>query len=202
VMRGTHLAVAYRERKLSGVEELLISPDFAANFRGAEFVGLLGEDPAGRYEDYLANLKKGVYQAVLIVGDGAIAAEDLQPDLLAALHGCEFSAGMLADAEGGLFAALEVVFPGRSVLEKSGLMINRNKRLQYQGQVVNYPAGSEAEWRIISRMAERNGVRLTQAATYRDLSLEYLESDHRVSSMDLQEIKEGGGVDLRGVWKS
>ena len=200
-MRTAHVAMAFGKRPLTKVEALLISPDYACNFRGAELVGLIGKDPEKRYDDCLAKLKKGVYQAVLVVGEGAIAAADMQPELLGALQACELSAGIIADAESGLFSALQTVYPGRSVLEKSGLLVNREMRLQYQERVVDYPAGSEAEWRVVNRLAERSGGALTEAATYRDFTLSYLKNEPRLSALTIGEIREGG-TDLRKLWRS
>ena len=199
-IRTAHVALAYRERALSEVESILVSPDRSANFRGAEYAGLLAENPAKHYLECLSKLKKGVYQAVFVIGEGALFPEDLGEDLLTALGRVEVSAGVICDAESPLSSVLQIVYPGRSVLEKSGLMINRTWRLQYLEQVVDYPVGSEPEWRIVSRLAERGGMAGVQSASYRDFTNAFLAADPRLSGLTIKAIK-FGGVEVRGAWK-
>lgn len=96
---------------------------------------------------------------------------------------------MVSDATSALISALKVVLPARSILEKSGLMVNRAGRLQYCDRVIDGPVGAESEWRILDRIAKEFGSALTRASADRDLTLALLNSDARLSGLSIASIK-------------
>ncbi len=193
--RGARVALAYRERSLTEVEKILISPDYAANFRGAEFSGMVEGDLAASYQAALADLKAGKFSKVLLVGDRSLVADEIDEAVLAALRGASLSVAIVSDAGSKLAAACSVLLPGRSILEKSGLLINRKRRLQYADRVLDAPQGTEPEWRLLNRLAEACGGRLTGALADRELTLAYLAGEPRLAGHTMAEIK-AGGIDL------
>lgn len=187
------VVVSYRERSLNEVERILISPDYACNFRGAEYSGLVNEVTEAAYNEALASLRAGV-PSVMLIGDRAIWPGDMDDGIVNAIRNASSSVAILSNrAHKGNVA--RVVLPGRSILEKAGLLINRAGRLQYADRVVEFRTGSEPEWRMIARLAQACGVNLSDAADDRSLTLAYLASDSRLAGIRLATIK-NGGIDL------
>jgi NADH-quinone oxidoreductase subunit G len=198
-MKGA-VAVAYRERALTDVEKILISPDYAANFRGAQFAGLVGEGIEAEYRGALDKLRAGGVRNLILVGDWSFVPGDLDATLLQAIARVPFSLGFLTDANSPLVPNMKMVLPARSVLEKSGLLVNRAQRLQYSQAVINAPDGTEAEWRLFHRWAEALGAKLsdapiTGATNDRDITLRFLAGEKRLQGLTIAAIK-AGGVDL------
>jgi len=189
------VVVAYRERTLSKVEAILVSPDYAANFRGAEFAGLVSGDLQQSYEEALRKLRANGFPNVLIVGDRGILPEDRDEKVLAGLRSAELSMATLTDAGSSLAGAVQVVLPGRSILETAGLMINRAGRLQYADRVVDFPDGTEPHWRLLNGMAGVCGGRIVEVVADRDLTNAWLALDPRLAGLRIADIKRGG-VDL------
>jgi NADH-quinone oxidoreductase subunit G len=194
-----HKAVlAYRERSLTPVESILVSPDYAANFRGAEFSGVVAGNLQAQYEEALQTVRSGSAKSVLLIGQGAVMAKDVDAAFLAGLGRATFSVGMLTDAKSPLVSALKVVLPGRSILEKSGLLVNRKSRLQYADRVIDAPVGTEPEWRLIGRLAGEFGFKPMGSqvpATDRDATLAFLSAEARLAGLKIMNIKQGG-IDL------
>lgn len=195
---GSTVAMAYRGRGLTAVEKILISPDYAANFRGAEFAGLVpanGENGAHQsaYENALQRVAAKEFDTVLIIGDRAVLPGDQSEPFLAGLRAAKLSIGVLCDAESKLAQAVQVALPGRSILEKSGLMVNRAGRLQYTTAALPLVEGTEPDWRVLLRIAEALGIKGLSAATSdRERTLELLASDSRLRGLSIARIKSGG----------
>jgi len=185
------VAMNYRERTLTEVEAVLISPDYAPNFRGAEFAGLVAGELTKGYEEALTRVRGGEFTHVILVGDRAIADQDRDDALLAALTKCNTTA-ILCDAESPLVSLAKVVLPGRSILEKSGMMINRRYRLQYSEKAIDFPLGTEPEWRLFQKWGAVAGKKISDASSDRDASLALIKSDSRLSGLRLSAIKAGG----------
>jgi NADH dehydrogenase/NADH:ubiquinone oxidoreductase subunit G len=192
------VVVAYRERQLTTTEAILISPDYACNFRGAQLSGLVGEALEADYTELLSRIRRREIDQVLVVGDRAVADTDIDSTLLDGLSAAKMSAGILTDADSELAAALKMVVPGRSILEKAGLLVNRKGRIQYTDQVVPFPEGSMPEWRFLALLAEAVGVKILPGAALamsdRELTRWYLSTDSLVSplSLTIAKIKSGG----------
>lgn len=195
---GKHLpkariVLAYRERSLTEVEKILVSPDYAANFRAAEFSGLVQTVHAEAYENALREVRSGSVSHLLLVGQRAVFAEDCDAAFLAGVQRAAVSLGTLTDAASPLASSLKVVLPGRSILEKSGMMVNRARRLQWSDRVIEAPLGAEPEWRLFFRLSKECGVPLGTATNDRDLSLWVLGRDARLAGLTIASVK-GVGV--------
>ena len=189
---NARVVLAYKERELNEVQKKLVSPDYAANFQGAVYAGLVGGDIEKQYDDAIMELYNENCEALVCVGERSIDFGHLSPELYGKINNVELSLGILCDGESGLLSSLQMMLPGRSVLEKSGLMINRNMRLQYAERVVDFPAGSEPEWRTLNALAKGLGKEIVAAADDRQLTLAYLESQEALSHLTIKKIKRGG----------
>jgi NADH-quinone oxidoreductase subunit G len=192
------VALAYKERSLSKEEAILVSPDYAPNFSGALFSGLItnGDSLEQEYQKVVDDLKAGNFKRVMLVGDGALddkALADLE--LQRAISDAEASVACVTDGASRLSAIAKVVLPARSVLEKQGLMVNRKNRLQFSDRVVEFPDGTHPEWRLINMLAEKCGGGVTKAQSDRDLTREYLGEEGRLKGLRIAHVK-GQGVSL------
>ncbi|NMC62929.1 MAG: 2Fe-2S iron-sulfur cluster binding domain-containing protein [SAR324 cluster bacterium] len=187
-----NLVLGYRSRELDEVQSLLMSPDCAANFRGAEFVGIVKGDLEKQYLESLDKLRKGVFKNILIIGDRGIFSTDVDESVLQGMSRADYSIGFLTNLESDFSKALKALFPARSILEKSGLMINSKDRLQYLNAVVPNPDGTHPHWKLINMLAKICGDSISEAISDRDLTLWYLEMERRLGSLTIAGIKAGG----------
>lgn len=191
-------AIAYRERPLSELESHLISPDYAANFKSAEYSGFVSGNLAADYEVALAKIRHGQASGVLFVGDRSIIPEDIDAQFVSGLKAAKISIGMLSSSTSELAAHSQVILPARVILEKSGLLMNRKGRLQYTQRVVEPPKGSEPEWRILLRVGNLLGHKFVEPESERELSLRFLDEHPTLRNQSLGTIK-SGGVELQGA---
>lgn len=186
------------KRSLTPLEEILVSPDYAGNITGARVVGLVAEESDGEYREVLQKIRRKEIENILILGDRAIAAEDIDEALLEGLASARVSVGVLTDGDSKLASSLGMVVGGRSVLEKSGLLVNGNRRLQYAQAVVQFPDGSVPEWRLLGLVGEAAGYKMVPANLMhvgdRELTRWYLGSDPVMSAqgVTIAKIKDGG----------
>jgi NADH dehydrogenase/NADH:ubiquinone oxidoreductase subunit G len=185
-------AVAYEGRELNEVQKLLVSPDYASNFRAAEFAGLVSGDLERIYNEALSKLKSGAFDQLLIIGDRAIIHSDINSDVLTAVSGAQTSIALLCDRTHPLAVSVKTVFPVRSILEKNGLMINRAGRMQYSEACIEVLAGTEPEWRVLSLIADGRGEGITSADGDRECTLFLLAREKRLREFKLRDIKAGG----------
>lgn len=191
-LKAATTVLAYRERQLTKVEAILISPDYAANFRAFEFAGLGSGNHEATYEDALSKFRAGGFQNAMFIGDRSVLPQDVNPQFLSALAAASGTVAIVTDAESALAASAKVVIPGRSILEKAGLMINRAERIQYTDRAVEFPSGSEPEWRTLNRVAEILGGKIVAANSERELTLSLLGGDSRLQGLKISTIKQGG----------
>lgn len=190
--------LGYRGRSLDRVQQILMSPDTACNFRAAQLAGLIGENPEAEYHDVLAKIRRKEIDQIIVLGDRAVAPQDLDAELVAGLTSAKLSVGVLSDATSPLAGAVGYVVPGRSILEKSGLLLNRALRLQYAQALVDFPEPSVPEWRFLALLAEVHGVKLlpipATTSNDRDVTRWYISADAAVQSLGLTiaRIKQGG----------
>ncbi len=189
---GYSVALSYRERKLSKVEAILVSPDYAANFRGAQVAQLVGEELANNYATLLNRLRAGAFQQVLLIGDRAVLPEELDDHIVRAVERAQISVGVFTDASSKLAQAVRTLLPGRSILEKSGLMVNRKGRVQYTEKVLDFPEGTEPEWRIFKRLAAQGAGQSVKIATDREATLDVLANNAVLKGLKIKDIKAGG----------
>lgn len=199
--------VAYHGRGLSEVEQILVSPDHSANFRGAQLAGLIGELPESEYQDVLGKIRRKEIEHVLILGDRAIDNRDMDAALVEGIRAAKLSVAVVSDSSSILAGLVTYLVPGRTILEKSGLLVNRNMRLQYTQNVVDLRDGTWPEWRFLGMLAEVAGSKLVsgdlKAMSDRDLTRWYLATDSLVApqAMTIQGIK-NGGVQLQASSKN
>jgi NADH-quinone oxidoreductase subunit G len=195
-LRGSKVVLGYKERALTPVEAILISPDYAANFQGGVFSGLVGGDLGAAYATALQEIQAGTWSHVVLVGDRAIAPEDISEKLVSALRATKMTVALVADNAGKLVASSHVVLPARTILEKSGLLINRRERLQYTQRIVTPSERTEPHWRLLHRIGEVLGVNIIGAHSDREATLAYLVSEPRLAGVTIAAIKRSG-IDLR-----
>jgi NADH-quinone oxidoreductase subunit G len=194
------LSVAYKERSLTDVEAILISPDYAANYKGAEFLGLVS-DAGKSYQEALSKIRSGEVKSLLVIGDKAFDNRDLDVATLAAIARVPDSIGLLSDAAGSLTAALSVVAPIKTILEVSGCLINRKLRIQYSDRVINPSDSTKAIWEVINHAASLSSVNILNNITNdRELTNFVLGSESKFSGLTIKNIK-AGGVDLQN-WQN
>jgi NADH dehydrogenase/NADH:ubiquinone oxidoreductase subunit G len=159
---------------------------------------LVGDDSDGEYRDVLQKIRRKEIENILILGDRAVAPEDIDDALLEGLSSARVSVGVLTDADSKLASAIGMVVGGRSVLEKSGLLINGKRRLQYAQAVVQFPDTSVPEWRLLGLVGEAAGYKMVPLNLMhvgdRELTRWYLGSDPVMSAqgVTIAKIKDGG----------
>jgi len=191
------IAIAYRERSLTDLEAILVSPDYASNIRGAQVAGLLEADPSHQYELVLRKVRARLFSRIFLIGERSIIQSDLDEETIEAIKGAQQSLSVSTNKESVLADAAQIVIPGRSILEKSGLMVNRDNRVQYTDRVVELLDGTVPEWRFINEWARISGAPLVTASNDRELTLAILGSEERLKGIRLAAIK-AGGVKLNG----
>jgi NADH-quinone oxidoreductase subunit G len=185
--------VAYRGRTLSEVEQILVSPDHASNYRGAQLFGLAGENPESDYVAALESLKSGSVERVLLVGDRSILASDRNSQVTMGISRAQVSIALLADSASPLASSAQTVIPERTCLEKAGLMVNREMRLQHLERLLNPPTESvQSVWKTLNSAAKTLGQELIACMNDRELTLRYLKSDSRISHLKIADLKNGG----------
>ncbi|MCB0358417.1 MAG: (2Fe-2S)-binding protein, partial [Bdellovibrionales bacterium] len=132
------IAVQLRRRTLTEVEAVLISPDYAPNARSAQLLGLIGpgedwrEAVERRYADLVERVRSGAVDRVIVLGEGAVLNRDVDPAFRSGLAQatCRIVVGADADWLSSLGASADIVLAGRTVNERSGVMLNGTARFQ------------------------------------------------------------------------
>jgi NADH-quinone oxidoreductase subunit G len=190
--RRTQVVVGYRERTLSSVEAILVNPDRSANFRGAQMAGLVQGDPADLYDMALRKLRANLFETVIVIGERGILPEDCTVETTAALSAAKYSLFVGTDANSPLVGSCTAVIAGRSVLEKSGLLINKDGRVQYADRVVPLQEDTQPEWRILLDMAKAKGPQMSSVDGERELTLSVIASEPLLAGIRISDIKAGG----------
>ncbi|MEY4668181.1 MAG: NADH-quinone oxidoreductase chain 3 [Pseudomonadota bacterium] len=197
---GRAVMTSYK-RSITPLEEILVSPDYASNLAGARISGLVGEESDSDYREVLQKIRRKEIENILVLGDRAIAPQDIDEALLEGLATARVSVGVLTDADSKIASSLGMVLGGRSVLEKSGLLVNGKRRLQYAQAVVQFPDTTMPEWRLLGLVGEAAGYKMLPVNLMhvgdRELTRWYLGSDPVMSSQGITIAKvKGGGVQL------
>lgn len=189
---GFSVSIAYRSRALSEVEKILVSPDYAANYRAAEFLGLVSGDPEQGYIEALTKVKNGSAGNLLFVGDRSVLESDRDQALLDGIKRAPFAIGVFADASNPLVNAVTVALPTPTILESTGLLINRSGRLQYHQAPLKAPRGVSPTWKNLSQCAVKLGGKGIETTGDREATLWTLKQDNRTTALTIREIKESG----------
>ncbi len=186
------VVVAYKERELSKEEAVLISPDYAANYKGAQFVGLLGSDIAAQYESAIKDLAAGKFTNLIFIGDNSIDDRDKTVSVFSAINNAESSVAICLDSESGFMDSCNLLIPGKSVLEKSGLLVNKDNFLQYTQSVLDGPKGAKTEWEIFQSLAKSLNIPTTSAQSDRELTNWFFSEQEKLSGSTIKKIKSEG----------
>ena len=188
-LQATSASVAMQlvRRSLTDAEKVLVSPDYAPNAAAMRLFGVAQENDwrealEKRYLALLERVRSGQVSQVLLVGDGAIRDADVDEALVQALLGCDVSVatsprGLLTGEVGeqevplGAHQLCSVLFPSRTVNEKTGVMVNRDGRLQRLLAVLSPPFGSHADWTILCRIAAAAGAPIVPETLVEDRAL-------------------------------
>ena len=148
IARDAAVEVFYRERELTEVEKVLMSPDRSPNFRGGRHMGVGSE--AG-VEPLLKNIIDGKFRSAYVVGEDLASLPDHGESLKAALGKLTFldvqETRMTPTA-----ALAHVVLPATHFGEKEGTYTNRRGRVQKLDAAIVPPAGALQDWQIFSRL--------------------------------------------------
>jgi NADH-quinone oxidoreductase subunit G len=193
-------ATQYKERPLSKVEKVLVSPDYAPNFRGAQFAGVAGGNIEREYQNTLTGIREEIFGQVLIIGDNALLSQDCDDALLSGLAKAKTIA-CLANTLSPAYRVAYAVAPVRTVLERSGLFINRNMRLQYFEAVVPFLETAVPIWRWFAEVSNGAiaGNSLSKNSNDRDATLAVLKREPRFESYKISTIK-SEGIDVRELF--
>jgi predicted molibdopterin-dependent oxidoreductase YjgC len=165
------LEVFYRERELTEVEKILVSPDRSPNFRGAAEMGV-GSN--GGFEPLMHKLLAGNYGGAYVVGEDLTAANGDQAELRGALGKLSFL--VVQDIRLSETAkAAHVVLPSTHFGEKEGTYTNRKGRVQKLNAALVAPDGALQDCEIFIRLLEAAGERAsysTAAQVFQALSQE------------------------------
>jgi len=148
-------------RNLSDLEKILISPDRAANARSFAILNIGSSDANWReflqhkYFEVLEKIRSGSVKRILFVGDEALLPEDIDDRLQAGIASADCvvwlrAADFVAEKER---LSNVLLLPARTVNEKSGVMVNTNRRLQRLRATLSQPFGGYPEWLALNEIA-------------------------------------------------
>ena len=134
-------------RQISELESILIASDYAPNIKAAETCGMLShkadiaEFLEKRYKELLKKVRANKISNLVVVGDYAVRCGDIDQALVVGALACDMSiqigtrpvqpeisldeAGGCDEISLGTRAFCEVLLPTKTVLEKSGVFVNR-----------------------------------------------------------------------------
>jgi NADH-quinone oxidoreductase subunit G len=151
------LEVFYRERELTEVERVLMSPDRSPNFRGARAMGAGSERGV---EPLLNDLIAGKFRGAYVVGEDLADLPGDGEKVKAALEKLSFL--VVQDTRLTPTAKLaHVVLPATHFGEKEGTYTNRRGRVQKLNAAIVPPAGARHDWEIFSRLLAEAGEKIS-----------------------------------------
>ncbi len=228
---SSSICVQIEGRELTPVQAKLVSPDYAPNARAASlFFGDPGDASwrsslQARYKKNLERVRTGALRRIVMIGDLAIAAADLDEAFAKGVYGAELSLAITAQSfqwggtskgtpaagtepatpQGSLaphgigFASdyFRVLLPGRSVNEKNGVFVNKDMRVQRLKALFSAPVGTLPDWMFLNRIAAAGGKALLKSETTDDRSL-FREMISRVPDLSKMTLSRVGplGVPL------
>jgi NADH-quinone oxidoreductase subunit G len=193
--------VQYKERNLNEVQKVLVSPDYACNFQSAKLFGVAGENLASEYLAAVKNVEEGKFKNIVVIGDRGLNYGDITPSFLASWSNAN-SIFIGSDANHTLIDKAKTVVAGRSILERSGILINRNLRAQYTDKFLDPIDGTTTDSLILLSIAKSLNVSSLNAAfginNDRDLTVWFLglQTGH-LNGTSIKKLK--SGVSLQGA---
>lgn len=205
----SQIAISLRRRKVSDLEKILISGDYAPNARAAQIFGYLGEMTDWRasfeaqYDRLLEQIRAGVVKKLVLYGFNSLFDEDLDesliknilqiPDTLAITP-----RGVIGDEDSdtsfGAHQLCKVILPSQSVHEKSGVMVNTDLRLQKLNRLLSPPVGAMPDWLLLKRVSGMLGSAILPDSVNDERSLfrELASSMPLLSGVTLRDIGSEG----------
>ena len=151
------LEVYYRERELTEVQKILMSPDRSPNFRGARAMGVSSN---GGFEPLIHKLKQGYFSGAYVVGEDLIPFDDDPDEVRQALRKLSFL--VVQDIRLSETAQLaHVVLPSTHFGEKEGTYTNRKGRVQKLNGATIAPDGAMPDWEIFVRLLDAAGEKVS-----------------------------------------
>src|SRR5215472_9274634 len=142
------LEVFYRERELTEVQKILMSPDRSPNFRGAREMGVSSN---GGFETLMGKIFESHFSGAYIVGEDLLAMDSDQERLRQALQQLSFLVVQyIRMTETAQLA--HVVLPSTHFGEKEGTYTNRNGRVQKLNAATIAPEGALQDCEILIRL--------------------------------------------------
>ncbi|MFZ4116254.1 MAG: molybdopterin-dependent oxidoreductase [Chthoniobacterales bacterium] len=135
--------VDIRPRPQEG-DGFLISKDGNPNTRGAQLLGLTGEEPGARLGAIQAGIEAGKITSLLALHENALAA-GISTTALEKLKNLIVVDILPSDTT----ALASVLLPGSAPAEKRGSMINIKGRLQRLNQAIQAPGEARDDWEIL-----------------------------------------------------
>jgi len=207
---SNNIAVRCKTRELSDVEKIVVSPDYAPNAKSAYLLGLVDDSPKWRdtlessYSSLLDRVRSGKINRVLLVGDFAIDSNDIDEALVGGILEAEASVslgsfGVVSNTKDveeqvGAQQLCKVLLPIHSVYEKSGVMLNKDSRIQRVRQVMPDLETSSSAAELFQAMAKRAGRSVLSSETFtsRAVFKEMVKDISELSGLTLKGIGDGG----------
>jgi NADH-quinone oxidoreductase subunit G len=202
VLKDAHIVVGYKERTLTKVEAVLISPDYAPNYQAAKLFGLVSGDLQMSYEKAVKDFALGKYKQALIIGDRAIADADISVEFVANWSSAT-TIFIGTNAHHRLVDGASAVIGSRSIVEKSGVLVNRTLRAQYTDRFVDAPENTIPDWKVLLLLAKALNApaaslpSLSSIVSERDLTLWLLKANQKFGDSSIKSLK--SGVAIEGV---
>jgi len=153
------LEVFYRERELTEVQKILMSPDRSPNFRGAREMGVSSN---GGFETLMGKIFESHFSGAYIVGEDLLAIDNDKERMRQALQKLSFL--VVQDIRMTDTAQLaHVVLPSTHFGEKEGTYTNRNGRVQKLNAATIAPEGALQDSEIFIRLLDLAGNRVPYA---------------------------------------
>jgi NADH-quinone oxidoreductase subunit G len=212
----SQIAVALRRRKVSDLEKILVSPDYAPNARGAQLFGYLSDMSDWRasfesqYDRLLEQIRAGVIKKLVLVGFNSLLDEDLDETLIKQILQIPDSLaitprGVIGDesADMGTLGAhqlCKVILPSQTVHEKSGVMANKELRIQKLTRLFAPPVGATPDWMLLQRVASSLGISVIPDSVRDERALfqEFVSNTSVLGNLTLRNVG-SLGIDLRGI---
>lgn len=189
-LKNAQFSLSYKERTLTEVESVLVSPDYAPNYQGALLTQIVSKDLNLDYQSMLNKVSEGAFKQVLVLGDRGILITDLSDQIRSALSKI-FTVFIGCDASHPLYEVSKLQIGTRSILESSGILINRGLRAQYSDKVLQAPEDTKPIWAILLGLGKALGATMPSISTERELTLWYLNEEEKLKGQSIKTIKSG-----------
>lgn len=178
--------IADHRKELTELEALLVDRLQGANYQGADYV--LGKDSVKDLAQITASLAAGSYHNILIIGDRAVSRLFAEEIAKLEKKSVKNITALLSSKDTLAYAIAEVVLPIKTVIEQSGLLVNREMILQYAPQITFGPAAVQSIWQALNTVAALQGSSLLEAASDLERTVQFLASDSRLKQYCLADI--------------